>query len=55
MQLPLPGTEQLKLRPGSHKPFNGVEHLLKVAVVWGYQRGAKQRTPVLVLQSGLRS
>lgn len=52
MELALPCTQQFKLRPGSHEPFNGVEHLLKVRVVRGNHGRANKRPPMLVLQPG---
>ena len=51
VQLPLPCAQQLKLRPGSHEPFNGVEHLLKVRMVGGHHSCTHQRSPMLVLHA----
>lgn len=53
VELPLPCAEQLKLRPGSHKTFNGVEHLLKVGVIRGHHSRPHQGAPVLIQHSGL--
>ena len=50
MQLSLTCAQQLKLGPGSHEPFNGVEHLLKVCVVRCYHGRPNKCSSVLVLQ-----